>query len=141
MSTHRNTSPQLVNLAPDDVQKLIRPHKGWDAFASRIASFYRANIAALRIDGIDLNGMLDHVRIYQALAEPEFEAMEKLRQIQATRVFHAAEAWRTILEIYARAVTVGRVNAAVKSGIAAFAAFMKRGPNKKKDAPAAPVNS
>jgi hypothetical protein len=129
-------STPLVDVAPDDLRRLPRPHKGFDVFASRLATFYRQNEAALRIDGIDIDAMLADVQGYVALAETEYAAQRQLAKVQATRLVHASSAWKTMLEIYARAATVGRVNAAIRAGIAEFADFMKQARKKKTPATA-----
>jgi hypothetical protein len=122
---------KYVALSPEDVKKLPRPHKGFDAFVGPLVALFKENSRALSTDGLDVAGLLGVVRQYQALAETEYAATKQLEKVQTTRLVYAANAWHTVLEMYARALVVGRTNAAVKAGIADFVQFMKHARKRK----------
>ena len=132
---------KYVVLSPEDVKKLPRPHKGFDAFAGPLVALFKANSRALSADGLDVGGLLALVRQFQALAETEYAATKQLEKVQTTRLVYAATAWHTLLEMYARALVVGRTNPTVKAGIADFVQFMKHARKRKTKAsgPVTPV--
>lgn len=128
----------LVALAPADVRKLPKAHKGFDSFAADLVALFKANPVALPATGLDFDELLANVSAYQSLAQPESDAHKQLVALQTTRIVRSSAAWQTMLEMYARAITAGRTNAAVRAGIADFVAFMKHA-RKKKAASATPV--
>lgn len=137
MSTRKKkgSETKLVSLPPEEVRKLSKPREGFDVFASRLIALFRANKEALPANGLDLDGLEEHVRAYQALAEPVYEAEKQAERLRTTRLVHASNAWDTILDMYARAVAAGRGNTDIQAGIADFVAFMRHAAKKKPKAP------
>jgi hypothetical protein len=129
---------KLVHLQPKELARLVRPHTGFTDFAEALVEFYRANERLLHVEGLDTKGMLESLSVYQSLRAPEKAAANQLQKLSETRLLHGSTVWSGMLEIYARAVVVGRVNADIGRGIADFEQFMKKKRKPKaKPAPAA----
>jgi hypothetical protein len=125
------TATTLVDLSPDEVRRLVRPHRGFEVFVEPMVTMYRANLDALRIKGYDPQTTLDDLAAYEALLAEEQAAQLRLELVQKTRLMHASNAWGGVLRIYARADLAAKADAVIDRAIARFRDFMKMGPRKK----------
>jgi hypothetical protein len=139
MYKKNSTATALVDLSPDEVRRLVRPHRGFELFVQPIVALYRANIDALRIKGYDPQTTLDEYAAYQALLAEEQAAQLHLELVQKTRLLYASNAWGAVLRIYARAELAAKLDSVIERGIARFRAFMKKAPQKKAAEPTAPT--
>jgi hypothetical protein len=130
----KKTGITLVALSPDDVKHLLKPMRGFDAYAEELVALFRQNPKALIAGDVDLDGLLEDVGAYQSLAQPEAAAARQLASLQTTRLARSSSAWHAMLELYARAVAVGRTDPTIRAAIAPFVAFLKK-TNKKAKTP------
>jgi len=128
---NHSKQPELLDLTHDEVQSLLRPRAGFEAFVEPLVELYQAKTEELHIKGFAPDALLDEVDTYETLLAMEAETKARLALIQKTRLFHASNIWRAMLEIYVRAQSAGRTDADVLRAIEIFAAFMKNGPRKK----------
>lgn len=118
---------KLVDLTPDEVEKLPKARPGFERFVEPIVQLYEAH-PDLVIKGLDIAEVRGRFAAFAALEAVERSAAKHLEMIQETRLLNSSKVWKQMLEIYAKAQAAGRTDADVKRGIADFVEFMKTGP-------------
>jgi hypothetical protein len=130
--SHRlRSATTLVDLSPDEVRRLVRPHRGFDLYVQPIIALYRANLDTLRMKGYDPQTTLDEYEAYQSLLAQEQAAQLQLEMVQKTRLMLASNVWGALLRIYARCELAAKVDAVIDRAIVRFRQFMKKAPQKK----------
>jgi hypothetical protein len=130
---------KLLSLPPEDLQRLPRPHGGYEKFVGPLSDLVRANPDAIALAGIDLDELKEHVDVSTALETPVAQAEEQLKLLSDTRLYHASLGWSMTLLMYDRAKSAARSDPAIARALAAFEAFLKH--KKKKPVAVKPVAS
>ncbi len=137
----KSSTPTLVSLSPEQVQHLLKPHVGFDAFTEEIMTVYDENVAVLGDAGIDSASILDALAKYRALRTAEVAAEQQLSLVRETRLNYSSIVWSAELETYVRAKRAGKKHPELLRAIAPFAAFLKQRRQRKKAATTpAPTN-
>jgi len=111
-------------------RRLVKPHVGFEEFVQPLITLYKANLAQMRIEGVDPDALVVKTRKFLARATDEQAAREALQRIKDERLQDSSEVWTFLLEIYARAQVFARTDPAMKRAIAEFTSFLKHGPRK-----------
>jgi hypothetical protein len=122
----------LISITSVARRRLLKPHRNFEEFTAPLVALYVAQIAKLRIDGLDPKATLATLEAYQSLAAEEAAAEAHLALVRGTRLLQSSQVWSTMLEIYARAQLAARKDPLIKAAIADFATYLRPASSKRK---------